>query len=268
MMASVDMKKKKYVLLSFDVEEFDIPEEYGQRIDEKTQMEISLRGLEAIILLLDQLELRATFFVTAKFALHHQAIIREISEKHEIASHGFYHSSFCLEDLSKSKETLEKITNQQVTGYRTARLMEVDEREIQKAGYKYNSSMNPTYIPGRYNNFFKPRTAYYANGILNVPVSVTPIIRFPLFWLSFKNFPLSWIKLASRITLQTDSYLCIYFHPWEFSNITSFNLPNFIKKRSGRDMVRRLEKYLIYLKRQSEFITFSEFANLFNFYKL
>ncbi|HEY9672372.1 MAG TPA: polysaccharide deacetylase family protein [Waterburya sp.] len=261
------MKKKKYVLLSFDIEEFDIPEEYGQRIDEKTQMEISLRGLEAIIWLLDQLEIRATFFVTANFALHHQAIIREISEKHEIASHGFYHSSFSVEDLGKSRETLEKITNQPVTGFRAARLMAMDEREIKKASYKYNSSMNPTYIPGRYNNCFKPRTAYYANGILNIPVSVTPIIRFPLFWLSFKNFPLFWIKLASQITLRTDSYLCLYFHPWEFINITSFNLPNFIKKRSGRDMVRRLEKYLICLKRQGEFITFSEFANLFNFPK-
>ena len=264
MMASVDMKKKKYVLLSFDVEEFDIPEEYGQQIDEQTQMEISLKGLEAIIWLLDQLEIRATFFVTANFALYHPAIIQKIAENHEIASHGFYHSSFCLEDLGKSRKTLRKITNQQVTGYRTARLMEVDEREILQAGYQYNSSMNPTYIPGRYNNFFKPRTAYYAAGILNIPVSVTPIIRFPLFWLSFKNFPLTWIKLASQITLRTDSYLCIYFHPWEFSNLRSFNLPNFIKKRSGREMVRRLEKYLTWLKRENEFITFSEFANGFD----
>ncbi len=267
MIASVGMKKKKYVLLSFDIEEFDIPEEYGQRIDETTQLDISLRGLEEIISLLDHLEVRATFFVTANFALHHEALIGEISQKHEIASHGFYHSSFCLEDLEKSRKTLEEITSQKVTGFRMARLMEVDDREIQKAGYQYNSSMNPTYIPGRYNNFFKPRTAYYSNGILNIPVSVTPLIRFPLFWLSFKNFPLSWIKFASHITLQTDSYLCIYFHPWEFTNITNFKLPNFIKNRSGREMVRRLEKYLIGLKKESELITFSEFANLLNFPK-
>lgn len=121
--------------------------------------------------------------------------------------------------------------------------------------------MNPTYIPGRYNNFCQKRTAYYSNGILNIPVSVTPIIRFPLFWLSFKNLPLSWIKLASQLTLQHDSYLCIYFHPWEFTDIQNFQLPNFIKKHSGSEMVDRLQKYLIWLKQHSEFITFSEFAN-------
>jgi hypothetical protein len=33
-----------------------------------------------------------------------------------------------------------------------AGLQPVDDAEIEKAGYEYNSSMNPTYIPGRYNN--------------------------------------------------------------------------------------------------------------------
>jgi hypothetical protein len=68
------------------------------------------------------------------------------------------------------------------------RLKEVEDREIEKAGYEYNSSMNPTYLPGRYNNFFKTRTRYYSNNLLNIPISVTPLIRFPLFWLSFKTF--------------------------------------------------------------------------------
>lgn len=253
---------KKFVLLSFDIEEFDIPEEYGQLIDEKTKFKISFDGLKTILLLLNDLNIKSTFFVTANFAINHETIIREISQKHEIASHGFYHSSFSLEDLEKSRKSLEQITSKSVTGFRMARLMEVDNRELKKAGYKYNSSMNPTYIPGRYNNFFKKRIAYYSNGILNIPVSVTPVIRFPLFWLSFKNFPLSWIKLATQLTLQHDSYLCIYFHPWEFTDISNFQLPSFIKKCSGREMVCRLEQYLIGLKKQGEFITFSEFAKL------
>ena len=252
---------KKSVLLSIDVEEFDIPGEYGQIIDENTQFETSLTGLKAILVLLDRLELRATFFVTANFAIHHEAIIKEISQNHEIASHGFYHSSFQIEDLAKSRNALEQIISQSVTGFRMARLMEVDDQEIRKAGYNYNSSMNPTYIPGRYNNFFKPRSIYYSNGILNIPVSVTPLIRFPLFWLSFKNLPLSWIKIASQITLQHDSYLCLYFHPWEFTDIHAFQLPSFIKKHSGCEMLHRLEQYLIWLKNKGEFITFSEFTN-------
>lgn len=251
------------ILLSFDIEEFDIPEEYGQKIDEAVKYEVSYKGLKRIIPILERLNIKATFFVTANFAIHYKALIQEISQEHEIASHGFYHSDFRLEDLKKSRQTLEEITNQKVVGFRMPRLKEVDDREIAKAGYEYNSSMNPTYIPGKYNNFFKPRTTYVSNNLVKIPVSVTPLFRFPLFWLSFKNFPLSFIKLASRLTLANDRYISLYFHPWEFTDITSFRMPNYITKDSGKEMLDRLEEYLIWLKSQGEFICFSEFYETF-----
>ncbi|NMF63616.1 polysaccharide deacetylase [Brasilonema octagenarum UFV-E1] len=247
------------ILLSFDLEEFDIPEEYGEKIEDTVKMEISYKGLKEILQVLARLNIKATFFVTARFAIYYKPLIQEISQKHEIASHGFEHCNFRLEDLKKSRQTLEEITSQKVLGFRMPRLQKVDDTEIAKAGYKYNSSMNPTYIPGRYNNFFKPRTAYYSNNLVNIPVSVTPLIKFPLFWLSFKNFPLPLIKLASQLTLKNDHYISLYFHPWEFTDITHFHLPNYITKYSGKKMVERLEKYLIWLQTQGEFVYFSEF---------
>lgn len=255
----------KAILLSFDLEEFDIPQEYGQLLNESTQLEISRRGLIEILALLERLEIQVTFFVTANFALHNQSLIQKIANHHEIASHGFYHSQFCLEDLENSRKTLEKISGVKVSGFRMARLKFVREREIERAGYQYNSSMNPTYIPGRYNNFWKPRTIYYSNNLLNLPVSVTPIIRFPLFWLSFKNLPLPLFQFASQVTLATDSYLNLYFHPWEFTDISQFKLPGYIKNNSGLKLLRKLEKYLIWLKRTAQFMTISEFKTLGNF---
>jgi peptidoglycan/xylan/chitin deacetylase (PgdA/CDA1 family) len=254
----------KSILLSFDIEKFDIPEEYGQPLESDIKFEISNRGLSKIIAVVEKLDITATFFVTANFALHNPDTIREISKYHEIASHGFYHSQFCLEDLQKSKQTLEQITNTEITGFRMARLQPVADAEIEKAGYEYNSSMNPTYIPGRYNNLSKPRTAYYTNKLLNLPISVTPLIRFPLFWLSFKNFPLSMIELATQLTLETDSYLNIYFHSWEFTDISQFKLPSYVKKDSGSKMVEKLEKYLTKLKTQGKFISISEFKHNFS----
>ncbi len=254
----------KYILLSFDIEEFDIPEEYGQLLEDDIKFAVSKTGLLNVIALLDRLDITATFFVTANFALHHREMIKQLSQKHEIASHGFYHSQFSPDDLQKSKLTLEYITNTKVTGFRMARLQPVDDAEIEKAGYEYNSSMNPTYIPGRYNNLSKPRTAYYTNKLLNLPISVTPLIRFPLFWLSFKNFPLSMIQLATKFTLETDSYLNIYFHPWEFTDISQFKLPGYVKKHSGSKMIDKLEKYLNVLKTQGRFISISEFKQNFS----
>lgn len=248
----------KYILLSFDAEEFDVPLEYGEKIKPSVQFDVSLAGLRNVISLLEYLQIKATFFVTANFALHHPELIESIAKTHEIASHGFYHSQFSQEDLWKSKQVLEEISGKTVSGFRMARLQPVDEHAILASGYQYNSSLNPTYLPGRYNNFFKPRTVYYQDHLLNLPVSVTPLIRFPLFWLSFKNLPLPLIQLASRVTLDCDRYLSLYFHPWEFTDISKFKIPNYMKRHSGIQLINRLEKYLSWLKQQGEFTTISD----------
>jgi hypothetical protein len=249
----------KAILLSFDVEEFDVPEDYGQPLPESVKFTISRQGLDPILELLDRLNIRATFFTTAHFALHHPELVQAIAQRHEIASHGFYHSSFAVADLEKSRQTLEAIVQAPVTGFRMARLQKVDDRAIAGAGYAYNSSMNPTYLPGRYNNFFQPRTAHYSGQLLNIPVSVTPLVRFPLFWLSFKNLPLPLYQVASVLTLNHDRYLSLYFHPWEFTDISSFALPGYIKRHSGLPMVRRLKRYLTGMPATAEFLTYEEF---------
>ncbi|MDX2232375.1 MAG: polysaccharide deacetylase family protein [Leptolyngbyaceae cyanobacterium bins.349] len=249
----------KVVLLSFDVEEFDVPEEYGQTLPDEVKFAISRQGLDPILQLLDELGIRATFFTTANFALHQPALVRAIAQTHEVASHGFYHSSFEVADLHRSKATLESITQTPITGFRMARLQKINDWEIERAGYAYNSSVNPTYLPGRYNNFHQPRTAHYVNSLLNIPVSVTPWFRFPLFWLSFKHLPLSLYQFASDRTLQADQYLSLYFHPWEFVDISSFKLPGYIKRHSGQPMQHRLKRYLTWLKAQADFAPYAEF---------
>lgn len=247
------------VLLSFDLEEFDIPEEYGQSVGDTVKFQVSLKGAEAVLALLERLQVRATFFVTANFALHCPSLIREIGQRHEIASHGFYHSSFAVEDLARSRSVLEEITEKPILGFRMARLQKVDDQAIWEAGYRYNSSLNPTFLPGRYNNLDQPRTTYFSGKLCNVPVSVTPLIRFPLFWLSFKNLPLPLYQWLSRWTLQSDAYLSLYFHPWEFTDIRSFRLPGYVKRHAGMPMLERLERYLTWLQPQSQFITYGDF---------
>lgn len=250
----------KVALLSFDLEEFDIPEEYGQSLEKAVKLAVSLKGLEPLIPLLERLQIRATFFVTAHFAMHYPEVVRALAQTHEVASHGFYHDSFQVQDLRHSKAVLEDITKTAVRGFRMARLQAVSNQAIAEAGYVYNSSMNPTYLPGRYNHFWQKRTMFYSEQLLQIPVSVTPFLRLPLFWLSFKNLPLLVYQLASQWTLRFDRYLNLYFHPWEFTDLTAFQLPSYVKRHSGNLMLHRLERYLMWLKPQARFMTFSEFT--------
>jgi peptidoglycan/xylan/chitin deacetylase (PgdA/CDA1 family) len=253
------------ILLSFDVEEFDMPFEYGIEIPFKKQMSISYEGTERILELLKRQKVKATFFCTANFAVNAPELIKKmIVEGHEVASHGYFHSVFNNEDLLKSKKAIEEITGTPVSGFRMARMMPVDEKEIYDAGYSYNSSLNPTWIPGRYNNMNKPRTMFLKENICQMPASVTPLIRFPLFWLSFHNLPLWLYKVLSLITYKSDNYLNIYFHPWEFTELrnTSWGLPGFVKKNSGPNMIERMESLILYFKKRNlDFCTVQDFIS-------
>ena len=60
---------KKYVLLSFDVEEFDMPLEYKQDISIDEQMDVGIRGLEALMPILSNTSIPTTLFTTANFAI-------------------------------------------------------------------------------------------------------------------------------------------------------------------------------------------------------
>jgi peptidoglycan/xylan/chitin deacetylase (PgdA/CDA1 family) len=236
------------ILLSFDIEEFDMPLEYGKEISFEDQISISAAGTRRILDLLTEHEIKATFFCTATFALSKPELIKEmVAAGHELASHGYYHSKFEPADLYSSKKVLEDIGETSVKGYRMARMMPVDSAEIKKAGYLYNSSINPTWLPGRYNNLKVSRNMFWQDGVLQLPASVTPGFRFPLFWLSMHNLPLGLYERLCLKTYKADGYLNIYFHPWEFtdlSNKTRFGFPGYVSKNSGDAMVNRMDRLI------------------------
>ena len=251
------------VLLSFDIEEFDMPFEYKGEISFEEQIAISRKGLQIILILLKKYNAKATFFSTVIFAEDNKDLIRKLlNEGHELASHTWFHSKFEIEDLKKSREKLSELFETEITGLRMPRMMEVDPKEVEKAGYSYNSSVNPTFLPGRYNNLKVSRTYFKERNIVQIPASVSPNLRIPLFWLSFHNFLLSFYKKLAKDVLAKDGYLNIYFHPWEFADIKkeAFKLPGFTTKKSGDEMVQRFDQFLAWLKNSGyEFGTFQEF---------
>jgi peptidoglycan/xylan/chitin deacetylase (PgdA/CDA1 family) len=260
------LDSNNHILLTFDLEEFDLPLEYSSTISPVEQINVTNQGMEKINVLLDKLNIKATFFVTSLYAQANPSMIRQIGVKHEIASHSHSHSEFVSGDYEKSKQILEDLSQVQVKGFRMPRFGKVDFKELKQCGYNYDSSLNPTCIPGRYNHFSMPRSLFRdpETGMTILPVSVSPVIRFPLFWLSFKNIPFDIYSFLCRQTLYRDRYLHLYFHPWEFADIRSFKIPAYIKRQDGDLLTAKLEKLLIYLKKKGDFTTISEFLETRN----
>lgn len=252
---------KPKIILTFDLEEFDLPLEYNCPISEELQFRISNEGLLRLVDLLNLHNVKATFFTTGNFCEKNPESIKTLSENHEISSHAYYHSRFDKEFIIRSKRILEVTSGKRVKGFRMPLLQKIDYDKLMQAGYEYDSSINPTFLPGRYNHFRVSRTPYkIANtGITEFPVSVSPVIRFPLFWLSFKNLPLFLYRCFCNSAIRQDQFLHLYFHVWEFAQIDQFKIPGYIRKPNCDRYTKKFEELLKYLKRKGEFVTVSEF---------
>lgn len=253
------------VLLSFDTEEFDVPREHGVDFSLEEGMAVSIYGTERILDILKENGVRATFFCTANFVRNAPDTMRRIhGEGHEIACHGCDHWSPAATDVRVSKETVEELTGLVCNGYRQPRMFPVSDEEIKRCGYLYNSSLNPAFIPGRYMHLTAPRTCFMKDGVLQIPASVTPAFRIPLFWLALHNFPEWFYHMLVRRVLGHDGYFTTYFHPWEFYELRShpeFRMPFIIRNHSGEQMSGRLDNLIKMLKsRGEEFCTYTEFT--------
>lgn len=252
------------ILLTFDLEEFDLPAEFGCTITQQEQNEVTLSGLNMLTGILSGHKIPVTFFVTSGFGLRNPELLKTLAKSHEIASHSKSHSAFSESDLYESRIVLENITGSIVNGFRMPRFSELDKDKVKEAGYLYDSSVNPTLIPGRYNKLFAKRKIHTIKDsqLIEVPVSVLPLFRFPLFWLSFKNIPYPAYLSLCRFTLRHDSSLILYFHPWEFADLQPYKIPKYIKPISGKAMSARFERLISDLSTDGDFCTISGFLGL------
>lgn len=249
------------VLLSFDIEEFDLPKEHGADISLEESIRVSIEGTKTILEILREEGVKATFFCTTNFAERAPEIIHQIvADGHELASHGCNHWNLSEEDILRSKQILQQLSGVEVLGYRQPRMADISYESLKKAGYKYDSSLHPTFIPGRYNHWELPRKPFLKHGILEIPTSVTPWLRIPLFWLAFHNYPFWLYKTFCKWTYKYDGNFVIYFHPWEFmelKNHPEWRVPWMIKHGAGKNMEERLRAF-IHLFDKNEFQVFSD----------
>ncbi len=253
------------VYLSFDIEEFDAPLERDKYYDALSQgITISRLGTLKILELLRKEQIRATFFCTTNFATRELAVIKSIiDDGHEIASHGCSHFNPHPADPKLSKCVLEDILNIRLSGYRQPKMQGVKTADLNKCGYEYSASLNPTFIPGRYNNWFCRRRPFFQDEICVIPASVTPITRIPLFWASMHLLPLYIYKMLCLWTIFVDKNINLYFHPWEFYPMDTdktISVSPLIKRNSGEEAMRRLRSIIKMFKSRGEkFGTYSEY---------
>lgn len=114
------------------------------------------KNTDKVLALLDEADVKATFFVLGWVADRCPGLVRRIAAGgHEVANHGYWHQRVCnqkravfAEDLRRSKATLEDLSGQKVIGYRAPSYSISKENfwafdELLEAGFRYDSSIFP-----------------------------------------------------------------------------------------------------------------------------
>ncbi|MFH0870500.1 MAG: polysaccharide deacetylase family protein [archaeon] len=242
------------IFLTFDLEEWRIPEHNNVMSRLNATTSFSRDGTLKLLKLLRNHNAKATFFVTGYFAEREPKLVKKIhDEGHEVASHSYKdvsHYDLSPEEIKRSVERadkiIKKIIGKKPYGFRTPQfsITQPLSREIIRQGYSYDSSTNPAIFP-RYR-----KITVQNDEMIEIPVSSMPIMKLPISWLWMRNIGLWWTKLGVWLNLKLGRDAVLYFHPWEFVQLPKIKgVPFYITRGCGEIFTRKLERLMIAFKK-------------------
>lgn len=249
------------VSITIDCEEWNSPFLRGKKDENHNSTVFSKLGNEALLELFKKQEIKATFFVTGYFAEREpEQVRRMIKEGHEVAAHGYEHHyrgrKFDMyADVIKAKKVLEKITGIPIKGFRSPQAQYSIEllKLLDGAGYEYDSSLHPAYLPGYYDHSKKPLWIHKPLTdlkITEIPIAVMPNLRLPIVWMFMRNLGVRYTQLGVDALEKRGINANLYFHSWEFVAMKSKAVPFYFTRNTGRRFVRMLDKLICINKKK------------------
>ena len=224
---TIDVEDYYHVSAFNSIIRFEDWEKYESRVED---------NIRRILLILDEYNTKATFFVLGWIAEHYPEIVEEIhNRRHEVACHGYSHQLIYSqtpesfeEDVSRSKEIIEEITKKPIEGYRAPSYSVTRDSIwaldiLAKIGFKYDSSIfpirHPVYGIPDFKRFPHIVDVNGRGGILEFPLSTGRLLgsNIPVAGGGYlRHFPYSFLHWAiKRINKKEKMPAIIYFHPWE-----------------------------------------------------
>ncbi|ELZ24083.1 polysaccharide deacetylase [Halosimplex carlsbadense 2-9-1] len=225
---------------------------------------VGLGGVTSLLDAFDDAEATGTFFTVGEIADSHPRVLERVADAgHEVGSHTQTHrhlSELDADDrrteLARSKERLEAVTGEPVTGFRAPSFdLGPDHfRTLADAGYDYDSSVVPCRsIPGWYGGEFDAERPTRASAVergapetlAEVPVAVMPRLGLPLTGTWVRFFGVEYTILGMRLLARRGVPPVLYVHPWELVDLPAVDgVPKRVYVRTGAYMRRAVRRIL------------------------
>ena len=265
---------KRYFVMTVDIDGWpSLLGFYGVKYDysKAEPLEEVEVGIQRLLELFAKHRIFATFFTTGDMARVHPEMVRNIDKRgHEIACHGLNHlkneylGSKVQQaiQLQKATEIIEETIGKKPVGFRAPCLRANEDTFclLHENGYLYDSSMIPTLIPGYYGYLsqeFKPHLLPSSASVemrrkklLEIPVSVNPILRVPLSAAWLRNLGKNWVKLGVQLNFFLGNPVTLYVHPRDVLSLPRIQgVPWHLYRNVGFSTLKMLDEILSYAKR-------------------
>jgi peptidoglycan-N-acetylglucosamine deacetylase len=208
-------------------------------------------GTPQLLRLFDERGINATFFTTGEVARLYPGTVRSIVDAgHELGCHGDTHARFSTLEPDEARREIDEATAAlreffPPTSFRAPNLDFPNAYLpfLRDAGYTLDSSQAKY---KRVSLFAGPSTA---EGMRRIPVSTMPsVVRLPR-------------AVRRGVLARLRAPAVLYFHPWEFVDMTQEKIPYDCRFRTGLPALRSLEDSIGYYQaRGATFRTMRELA--------
>ena len=260
-----EREHKPVICLSFDLEEWRVPEHCGIEDPSNATTAFSERGLRRLLRLLKQKNVPSTFFVTGYYAEREAESVRAIQEQgHEIGCHSYADVPLCRcteeqirQRIRRATAILTRVCGKRPSGFRAPQFSGSDtvRDSLMEQGYLYDASVHPAFVPGKYIDFRTPLSPFIVEkrekSLAVFPVSVIPLIRFPISWWWMRNIGVRLTMLGTWMNLKRGRDVILYFHPWEFVELPEVSgIPRRITKGSGSRFLDTFKIFIDHCRRR------------------
>lgn len=225
--------------LTLDLELYDPLKKLNENVIEKFNSEQEII-LKKIFLLLNENTIKISCFVTNEFVdSFYDFFHKYVVEKHEVgchtANHLFYNEETLTEfiqNIRKNKTYLEKETGLECKGFRApGGIVPINLITIlKKMNFKYDSSVVPGIMPGRFNHSKSPKEPYfpdydniYSPGVKNMKIIEFPLLTSKMIKLSMNGFFFSYYNRFINLKKYERNYGTTYLHPYDFKKFNIFD---------------------------------------------
>lgn len=234
------------ILLTFNILNNHPATTSGTSLSEDQLLEITVSNTKALLRILEQHNIKSTFFVDVKLVEGLAPLLRKmVMIGHEVA---LYNQGADRNSVEHAKAFVSSITEKTVRGIRR-KTVRLTDKELQEMGFIYVSDIENASILFPFKRLERSTDIIEKDGLSIIPESISPYSQIPYNDFVFQAVPMQYYKSMVTESLKNEEFVLIYLNTWQFTNqkVHGLKVPFYRRFQSGKEMEDKLDNFLAWV---------------------